>query len=213
MNDKKQFDMIFADLGVSSVHFDKGERGFSLKKSGPLDMRMDKTQSLTAEQIVNNWEANEIELILKEYGQEHKANKIAKKICKNRPITDTVQLAELVHSVYGGKRKKTDPATKTFQALRVAVNDELNQLKLALPIWLQLLKPEGRIAIISFHSLEDKIVKRFFKSKSMYKYDKVLSTINKSPIKASRNEIVLNPRARSAKLRAAVKIKTKEGAF
>jgi 16S rRNA (cytosine1402-N4)-methyltransferase len=202
----RQFDMILADLGVSSLHMDEPKRGFSLQHDGPLDMRMDHRQPLSAADIVNGYTEDELTDIVRRYGEEPKARKIASIIVQSRPIESTAQLAELATKAWPG-RSRVHPATRTFQALRIAVNDELHMLEKALPIWLDLLKPGGRIAVISFHSLEDRIVKQVFVERSRNVYEASLVLPNKKPIMAGRSELVLNPRARSAKLRVAVKIK------
>jgi 16S rRNA (cytosine1402-N4)-methyltransferase len=204
-----QFDLILADLGVSSLHLDEASRGFSIKQEGPLDMRMDQRQSLTAETIVSSYSEADLAELLKRYGEEPKARSIAKLIVSNRPIKNTEQLARIVARVYPG-HSKIHPATRTFQALRLAVNNELEQLKLALPVWIDLLAPGGRIAVISFHSLEDRLVKQTFAETAGNRYDAVLRLLTKQPVVGDTTEVVFNPRARSAKLRAAVKIKTKE---
>jgi 16S rRNA (cytosine1402-N4)-methyltransferase len=200
----KQFDLILADLGVSSPHLNQASRGFSLRLDGPLDMRMDQRQSLTAEAIINttgHWDLMEL---IREYGEEPRAKKIAQMIVENRPITTTHELARIVARAYPG-HSKIHPATRTFQALRIAVNSELDQLKAALPAWVDLLSPGGRIVVISFHSLEDRIVKQSFNDTSGNRYDARLKLLTRQPVTAGSNEIVFNPRARSAKLRAAVK--------
>jgi len=203
----RQFDMILADLGVSSPHLNEASRGFSIKADGPLDMRMDQSQTLTAGQVVNTYSAANLEDILKRYGEEPKAKQIASLIVNNRPITTTHQLAAIVAKAWPGY-SKVHPATRTFQALRIAVNDELELLRLSLPIWMDdLLAPGGRIAIISFHSLEDRIVKHAFAEKAGDRYDAALRLLTKKPVTGDEDEIVSNPRARSAKLRAAVKQK------
>jgi 16S rRNA (cytosine1402-N4)-methyltransferase len=204
----KQFDLILVDLGVSSLHLNEGQRGFSFQQDGPLDMRMDQRQELTADTIVNTKDKDEIERILKVYGEEPKAGLIAEAIVKNRPIGSTTELAALIGAVYGGHRHN-HPATQTFQALRIAVNNELKLLTDSLPLWLKLLAPGGRLAIISFHSLEDRIVKQFLAEYGGGHYDSLLKLLTKHPVRASPSELVHNPRARSAKLRAAVKIKRK----
>jgi 16S rRNA (cytosine1402-N4)-methyltransferase len=199
--------MILADLGVSSPHLNEASRGFSIKADGPLDMRMDQSQTLTAGQVVNTYSAANLEDILKRYGEEPKAKQIASLIVNNRPITTTHQLAAIVAKAWPGY-SKVHPATRTFQALRIAVNDELELLRLSLPIWMDdLLAPGGRIAIISFHSLEDRIVKHAFAEKAGDRYDAALRLLTKKPVTGDEDEIVSNPRARSAKLRAAVKQK------
>jgi 16S rRNA (cytosine1402-N4)-methyltransferase len=207
----RHFDMILADLGVSSPHLNEAERGFSFAAKGPLDMRMDQSQPVTAEVIVNTFTEAELTDILGRYGEEPKARRIAQLIAENRPFHDTVELADVVKQAWPG-HSRVHPATRTFQALRIAVNDELELLKRSLPLWLQLLSPGGRLAVISFHSLEDRIVKQFLKEQGGNRYDAVLRLPTTRPITAGPNELVYNPRARSAKLRAAVKIKNqKEG--
>lgn len=202
----RQFDLILADLGVSSPHLDNASRGFSLKTTGPLDMRMDQTQSVTAETIVNNYSEVELRDLIREYGEEPRAAKIARLIVEHRPITTTTQLAQVVAQAWPG-HSKVHPATRTFQALRIAVNSELDQIKQAIPLWVDLLAPGGRIVVISFHSLEDRIVKQSFNELAGNRYDAVLTLLTKQPVMADAEEIVFNPRARSAKLRAAAKQK------
>jgi 16S rRNA (cytosine1402-N4)-methyltransferase len=203
----KKFDLILADLGVSSPHLNQASRGFSIKADGPLDMRMDQSQSLTAEEVVNTYSTEELIDILKRYGEEPKAKHIASLIVSNRPISTTSQLATIVAKAWPG-HSKVHPATRTFQALRIAVNDELELLRKSLPVWMDdLLAPGGRIAIISFHSLEDRIVKQAFQEKAGDRYDADLRLLTKKPVIGDEHEIVSNPRARSAKLRAASKQK------
>lgn len=204
-----KFDMILADLGASSLHFDDPDRGFSFGKAGPLDMRMDVRQELDAMKIVNDWPEAELVRILRDYGEEPKAQAIAKKIVVSRPVRTTEQLAAITASRWP-RHRRVHPATKTFQALRIAVNDELNQLQESLPIWLELLDNGGRLAVISFHSLEDRIVKDFFRENATDTYDCNYRQLTKKPITASPAETDLNPRARSAKLRAVAKIKRKD---
>ena len=206
----RTFDLVLADLGVSSLHLNEGQRGFSFVRPGPLDMRMDRAQSLSAEQIVNSWDEQKIADLLKTYGQEPKARAIAAKIVANRPIHTTDQLAKIVASTYRF-RSKIHPATRTFQALRIAVNDELTQLEKSLGLWLELLAPGGRLCVISFHSLEDRLVKQAFKEAAEQGYEAQIQLLTKKPVTAQSDEIVLNPRARSAKLRAVVKIKNRKG--
>lgn len=203
----KTFDLILADLGVSSPHLDSASRGFSIQKDGPLDMRMDQTAALSAHDIVNNYSVQQLEVMLRVYGEEPKAKKIAVLIVENRPIETTHQLAEVVAQAWPGY-SKLHPATRTFQALRIAVNDELQQVQASLPIWETLLAPGGRLAVISFHSLEDRIIKRYFREHSD-SYDAELTDLTKRPLTAGPHELLINPRARSAKLRAVAKIKTK----
>jgi 16S rRNA (cytosine1402-N4)-methyltransferase len=216
--DFKPINGILLDLGMSSAQLEESGRGFSFLKDEPLDMRYDsenqkskiKNQNeLTAEKIVNEWSKDEIEKILKEYGEERFAKQIAKEVVKERRIKrikSTFQLKEIIKKAVPLKfqHRKIRCATKTFQALRIAVNDELNNLKKVLPQALSVLSSEGRIVIISFHSLEDRIVKNFFRDKQK---EGVIKILTKSPITTSEEEIKENPRSRSAKLRVAMKIK------
>lgn len=200
----RQFDLILADLGVSSPHLNEGSRGFAISSNGPLDMRMDQRQFLTAATIANTYSETKLRDILTDYGQEPKARQIAQAIIANRPVSTTEQLAAIAAKAWPG-HSRVHPATRTFQALRIAVNDELGQLHAALPLWLQMLKPGGRIAIISFHSLEDRLVKQALADAAGERYDAELTLLTKRPAVADLTETVTNPRARSAKLRAAVK--------
>lgn len=202
----KKFDNILVDLGVSSPHLDNASRGFAFNTEGPLDMRMDQRQTVTAEAIVNGYSEAMLVDILRRYGEEPQATKIARSIVENRPVRTTTQLAAIVARASKPGWTKTHPATRTFQAIRIVVNDELDQIQSALPIWIDLLAPDGRIAVISFHSLEDRIVKEAFNERSKDKYETTLRLLTKKPVTGHKNEIVLNPRARSAKLRAAAKI-------
>ena len=209
----QKFDLILADLGVSSPHLNEPERGFSIENEGPLDMRMDQTQTLDAKKVVNSYSEKQLAKILKEYGEEPKYVKIANLIVKNRPIRTTTQLANIVSRAWPG-HSRSHPATRTFQAIRIVVNDELGLIRKAIPIWLDLLNPGGRIVIISFHSLEDRIVKRALKEISGNRLDSTFTELTKKPVTATKDELVFNPRARSAKLRAAAKInKQKKGEY
>ncbi len=208
LNQGRQFDIILADLGVSSPHLDSASRGFSVRLDGPLDMRMDQTQSLTAADIVNTYSAGELADLIRRFGEEPRANRIARLIEAHRPITTTAQLAHIVAKAWPGHSKQ-HPAVRTFQALRIAVNDELGILSRALPLWIRLLAPGGRLAVISFHSLEDRLVKQALQAEAGDRYDAQLQLLTKQPVMAGDIELVSNPRARSAKLRAAVKIKKK----
>lgn len=199
---KKKYDVILADLGVSSQHFNNAIRGFSFSKEGPIDMRMDQTQNLTAEKIVNDFSVEELGGILKKYGEINNAKKLAEHIAEGRPYKTTRELSERI-AEFTGKRKKIDSSTLAFQALRIAVNDELSQLEKSLPLWLEILKPGGRLGVISFHSLEDRIVKQFFKSYGGKRYDARLHILTNKPVMSGNEEVVFNPRARSAKLRVA----------
>jgi len=192
---------ILFDLGFSSWHLEESGRGFSFQRREPLDMRYDINSQLTAEKIVNFWSKFEIEKILSEYGEEKFAGQIAERIVeerKIRPIKNTPQLTEIVRRSVGG-RGKINPATRTFQALRIAVNDELGNLARVLPQAIEVLGLGGRLVVISFHSLEDRIVKNFFKNPSFL-------LLTKRPITPDFGEIKSNPRARSAKLRVVEKI-------
>ena len=204
----KKFDIILADLGVSSPHLDNAERGFAFAQDGPLDMRMDQAQTLTAATVVNTYATDDLERIIREYGEEPRARTIAHAIAEARPIHTTQVLADIVRRVMP-KGSKSHPATRTFQALRIAVNDELELLRASLPLWVELLNEGGRLGVISFHSLEDRVVKQAFAEAAGDRYDAELQLLTKRPIVASRQEIVFNPRARSAKFRAVVKHKQK----
>lgn len=206
LKDGERFNCILLDIGVSSPQIDNPGRGFSFMQNGPLDMRMDQSAELTAETVVNKASKDELTRILREYGEEPHAAKIAQAIMFARPLKTTAELAEVVAKTYRGRRGKTHPATRTFQALRIAVNSELTQLADTLPLLPHLLKPGGRVAVISFHSLEDRLVKQFFNEQARSGYEATLQLITKQPISGATQD-VHNPRARSAKLRAAVKIK------
>lgn len=202
----KRFDMILVDLGVSSPQLDKANRGFSLKRDGPLDMRMDQRQQQTAADIVNRASKTELVELLELYGEEPKkqATRIATAIIQARPVTTTQQLASVILDNHRGAYQKTHPATRTFQAIRIVINDELGQLTRLLKVVPTLLNPGGRIAIISFHSLEDRLVKRFFAEQAAAGYEASLGLLTKKAVRG-KLEDDSNPRARSASLRAAVK--------
>jgi 16S rRNA (cytosine1402-N4)-methyltransferase len=202
----RQFDIILADLGVSSPHLNEGSRGFSFQVEAPLDMRMDQSQTLTAEQVVNSWSEAELTRILRDWGEEPKAALIARLIVQARPLHTTTELAELAKRAWPG-HSRVHPATRTFQAIRIAVNDELRILEETLPRLAELLAPGGRLGLISFHSLEDRIVKRFLAEQAGERYDAELRVLTKRPVTAAANELVFNPRSRSAKLRVAAKQK------
>jgi len=203
------FDLILADLGVSSPHLNIASRGFSFLNDGPLDMRMDQTDTLTAADIVNTWSEVELSRIIFEYGEERQSRRIARAIVLNRPYRTTHELAKIIESSIGWRAKGHHPATQTFQAIRIAVNGELELLQQMIPAALKLLVPGGRLAIITFHSLEDRIVKHAFTDVCSNGYDAEYQLLTKRPMEAAHTEIVTNPRARSAKLRALVKIKKK----
>ena len=196
------FDGIIADLGVSSAQFDIPERGFSFRHAADLDMRMDRRQSLTAADIINQWDEKQLADAFYKYGEERLSRQIARRIVEKRPFQTTNELADAIaHSVprkyrYG----RIHPATRVFQALRIVVNQELSSLETFLnkaPTWL---KPEGRIGIISFHSLEDRIVKHSLRDSAL------LRVLTKKPIIAQEQELQENPRSRSAKLRFAERV-------
>lgn len=212
-------DIILADLGVSSVQLDEAERGFSFQQVGPLDMRMDKMRSLTAADLVNDAEESVLADILYKYGEEKKSRRIARAICAARQrqrLETTLQLADVVRSQFPGGYHRIDPATRTFQALRIAVNSELDALEKMLETAPKALVPGGRLAVISFHSLEDRMVKQKMRDISRDICDTITGQalqlsqfrlITKKPLTAANNEIAYNPRARSAKLRAVEKKK------
>lgn len=210
--DGKAFDMILLDLGVSSVQLDRADRGFSFIHDGPLDMRMDQEQELTAADMVNKYPEREIIRIFENYGEMSvkESAKVARSIVirrKKQPFHDTLDLSEVIRVSIGeldhGKYHKVHPATRAFQALRIAVNDELGQLQQTLSLLNRVLNPGGRLAIISFHSLEDRIVKNYMRDNSNA-LDVPYITLTKKPISGDIND-VSNPRARSAKLRAVLK--------
>ena len=200
----EQFDLVLIDLGVSSPQLDNQDRGFSIIRPGPLDMRMDREQQETAADLINSASEEKLAGIIREYGEEPKARAIAREIMQARPLHTTDELAEVVKKAYRGTWTKVHPATRTFQAIRIALNDELGQIERTLPLLPKLLRPGGRVAIISFHSLEDRLVKRFFKEQAESGYEAELTLLTKHPISGA-TEDVHNPRSRSAKLRAAVK--------
>jgi 16S rRNA (cytosine1402-N4)-methyltransferase len=190
------------DLGYSSLHIEDASRGFSFMKEGPLDMRYDPTSEVTAAEIVHEWSEESLARIFRIYGEEVRAADIARVIVESRrhtAIDTTTDLANLVTTVVH-QHGPTHPATKVFQALRIAVNDELGELERALPQCVDALALGGRLGIITFHSLEDRIVKQFFKSHPN------LEMLTRRPVAPSREEIKANPRSRSAKLRVAIKI-------
>lgn len=209
----KGVDGLLFDLGVSSYHLENVARGFTYQADAPLDMRMDRRQELTAAEIVNTWPEEELARILKEYGEERWAARIARFIVKARekkPIRSTLELVDIVKAAIPARFRRTGPhpAKRTFQALRIAVNDELGELQRTLAELERLLNPGGRIVVISFHSLEDRIVKQTFKELS----GKLLEILTPKPVVPSLEEIECNPRARSAKLRAARRVlKEEEG--
>lgn len=203
---EKKFDMILADFGVSSPQLDIAERGFSFAKEARLDMRMNDEQVLDAWTIVNKWSEGKLADIFECYAEERsgRAKMLAREICLHRPLNTTTELADLIRSK--SPYSHTHPATKIFQAIRIVVNDELGIIERTMPLLPRLLNPGGRLAIISFHSLEDRLVKDFLKDESSKGFESTLRILTKKPIVADNTEIVNNPRARSAKLRVAEKI-------
>jgi 16S rRNA (cytosine1402-N4)-methyltransferase len=211
-------DGILMDLGLSSMQLDTPERGFSFRSDSLLDMRFDPTTGMSAADLINSYREEELARILWEYGEEPKSRRIAAAILRSRPITTTAQLAALVARVYGSHRGEHHPATRTFQAIRIAVNDELGGLERTLPIAVDLLKPGGRLAIITFHSLEDRMVKQFFQRESKdclcpptqpictCGHKASIRLVQRKPIIPTSEEIRFNPRSRSAKLRIAEKL-------
>ena len=203
---------IVIDLGVSSMQLDTPERGFSFRSEGPLDMRFDPNYPLRASDIVNGWGERELADLLWRYGEEQHARRVARAIIQARPLRSTRHLAEVVARVIGQKGR-IHPATQTFQALRIAVNQELESLNTFLPQAVAALAPGGRLAVIAFHSLEDRIVKQFFRLASRHcicppeqpicncGHRASITEINRRPLLASEEEINKNPRARSARLR------------
>ena len=202
----KTFDLILADFGVSSPQLDMEDRGFSFKHEGPLDMRMDRRENKTASDVVNKYSERELADIFTKYGEEKpgRAKMLAREIVHHRPFKTTKELADLI--LKRSKYSKTHPATKIFQAIRIEVNRELEQIEKTLPLLPKLLNKNGRLGIITFHSLEDRLVKEFFKEESAHGEESELEILTKKPITAGNVELVINPRARSAKLRVAKRI-------
>ncbi len=196
-------DGLLADFGVSSLQLDEAHRGFSFRTDGPLDMRMDTRSGETAEQVVNQEDENELADLIYEFGEERRSRRIARAIVRARPIRTTAELAQIVAAAAPSmKGDKIHPATRTFQAIRIRVNDELGEIQTLLKSAGSLLKPGGRVVLISFHSLEDRLVKDAFKEA---KDAKIFEVLTKKPVVAGEQEMMRNPRARSAKLRAAEK--------
>jgi len=197
-------DGLLADFGVSSLQLDEAHRGFSFRTDGPLDMRMDTRSGETAEQVVNQEDENELADLIYEFGEERRSRRIARAIVRARPISTTAELAQVISAAAPSmKGDKIHPATRTFQALRIRVNNELGEIQSLLKSAGSLLKPGGRLVLISFHSLEDRLVKDAFRDAGQAKFMKVLT---KKPVVAVEQEQLRNPRSRSAKMRAAEKI-------
>ena len=209
---------ILFDLGVSSLQLDKESRGFSFRRKAPLDMRFSINQTLTAQDVLNTFSESEISDILYQYGEERQSRKIAKLIIENRPLSNADELSDLIKKNIRQTNYKINPSTKTFQALRIYINEELNSLSQALEQSLEILGVGGRMAVISYHSLEDRIVKNFFKKESKYcicppnitecdcEHFPKLKIVTKKPVSPSQSEIDANKRSRSAKLRVVERI-------
>ena len=210
-------DGILMDLGLSSRQLDDAERGFSFSQEGPLDMRMDPDRGQSAADLVNTLSEADLSNLLWKYGEERQSRRIARAIVAERPLTTTGQLADLVTRVVG-RREKIHPATRTFQALRIAVNEELDALRQALPQARDLLRPGGRLAVIAFHSLEDRLVKQFYRQESrdcvcppelpvcVCQHQATLRVLTSKPVRPTAGEIARNPRSRSARLRIAERL-------
>ena len=197
-------DGLLADFGVSSLQLDEAHRGFSFRSLGPLDMRMDTRRGETAGQVVNQEDENELADLIYEFGEERRSRRIARAIVRGRPISTTAELAGIVSAAAPSmKGDKIHPATRTFQALRIRVNNELGEIRSLLESAPSLLKPGGRLVLISFHSLEDRQVKDAFREAG---HDGILEVLTKKPVVAEEQEQMRNPRSRSAKLRAAEKL-------
>lgn len=203
--EQKTFDILLADLGVSSPQLDIADRGFSLRFDGPLDMRMDRSCGITAAEYINTARFPQLIRDIELYGEESHsvAKRYATAIIMNRPFTTTAQLAQCIQDAHKGQWQRIHPATRTFQAIRIVVNAELQQVEEVLPLLPKLLNKGGRAGIISFHSLEDRLVKRYFAEQAQSGYEAELDILTKKP--RAGTEDVHNPRARSAKLRVAVK--------
>jgi 16S rRNA (cytosine1402-N4)-methyltransferase len=199
-------DGVLADVGVSSLQLDDSTRGFSFQADGPLDMRMDPRGERTAEQVVNHLDERQLADVIYEFGEERRSRRIARAICRSRPIRSTAHLADVISAAarpMNSEQRRIHPATRTFQALRIFVNRELDDLKALLEAAPRILKPGGRVVVISFHSLEDRIVKDAFREGAQAGF---FSLLTKKPVTATEEESDRNPRARSAKLRAAEKV-------
>jgi 16S rRNA (cytosine1402-N4)-methyltransferase len=195
-----------ADIGVSSLQLDDAARGFSFQAEGPLDMRMDPRSERTAEQVVNHLDERELADVIYEFGEERRSRRIARAIVRSRPIRSTAHLADVISAAarpMNSEQRRIHPATRTFQALRIFVNRELDDLRALLDAAPRVLKPGGRVVVISFHSLEDRIVKDAFRDGAKQGY---FSLLTKKPLTATEEESDRNPRARSAKLRVAEKV-------
>ena len=216
-------DGVYFDLGLSSMQLEAAHRGFSFLKEGPLDMRFSKAGPVSGKDVVNTYAVDELAGVLRQYGQERKSRLIARRIAARRPIETTTELASIVAGAYPPGRHRIHPATRTFQALRICVNDELTGIQQALEGTVDVLKPEGRVAVISYHSLEDRIVKNFFRDRSAdfahvpgapgggHPLTPSLEVLTRRAIVPSVSEKSRNPRSRSAKLRVARKLAARGG--
>lgn len=211
-------DGILIDLGLSSMQLDMPERGFSFRSDADIDMRFNQLEPLSAKELVNNLPEEELADLLFKYGEERRSRQVAKAIVKARPIESTMELAEIIASATSSGRPGMHPATRSFQALRIAVNDELKVLEKVLPQAISCLKPGGRLAVIAYHSLEDRIVKHYFRLESkecvcpperiicICGHKPTIKVITKRPVSPQAEEIRKNPRARSARLRVVEKL-------
>jgi 16S rRNA (cytosine1402-N4)-methyltransferase len=210
-------DGVLMDLGLSSFQLEAAERGFAFMREGPLDMRFDPTRGESAAQLIDRLDVEELTVLLRRYGDVQNARRVAEVIWSARPITMTAQLRDVVAKVVKTRSSRIHPATQVFQALRIAVNDEMGRLERALPELIGLLKPGGRMAVITFHSLEDRIVKDAFRRESrdvvaqpgfgeQEERQARVRLVNKDPITPAEAEVAANPRARSAKLRVVERI-------
>jgi 16S rRNA (cytosine1402-N4)-methyltransferase len=213
-------DVVLIDLGVSSMQLDRPERGFSYAHDAPLDMRMDPSAEVSAREIVNEWDERDLAQIFRRYGEERYARQIARAIVARRPLETTAELVDVIRSAIPAPARfgEGHPAKRVFQALRIAVNDELGALERALPAALEMLRPGGRLAVISFHSLEDRIVKNFLRDAErgctcppdfpvcVCGNEPVMRALSRKPIRPTADEVARNPRSASARLRAGVKI-------
>jgi 16S rRNA (cytosine1402-N4)-methyltransferase len=213
-------DVVLIDLGVSSMQLDRPERGFSYAHDAPLDMRMDPSAEVSAREIVNEWDEHDLAQIFRRYGEERYARQIARAIVARRPLETTAELVDVIRSAIPAPARfgEGHPAKRVFQALRIAVNDELGAIERALPAALEMLRPGGRLAVISFHSLEDRIVKNFLREAErgctcppdfpvcVCGNEPAMRALSRKPIRPSADEVARNPRSASARLRAGVKV-------